>query len=314
MLDRNLEEAIYQMQKLNTENGVKQLVEEAAQLFANGRHMEAGALLEKAEAIMANRGVLAGTRPSSPPAGRNEHSKLEERAKVDDRAKVDEQAMANMAGKLADGLSKILTGAFQELERHIIGESRKISTSLEQQLERLQATVESLTQLNINFEQLTEAVALQKSAGAAMGQRHDQVSSQVTALQETTARHETELGALCGETTTLRAETVAIRGETAALRTEAKDFSTAITHQMDGVSTRLGLHHEELAGLKSNISDVSRKVAGFIERLDRQAEVIRSLNETQVRRAAALDELLGVLTRLKAPAESMVAMAAAGQL
>lgn len=314
MVDRNLEDAIFQLQKLNTENGVKQLVEEAAQLFANGRHMEAGALLEKAEAIMANRGALATTHPSSPPAGRNEQSKLEERAKVDDRAKVDEQAMANMAGKLADGLSKILTGAFQELERHIIGESRKISTSLEQQLERLQAAVDSLTQLKINFEQLTEAVALQKSAGAVLGQKHDQVSAQVTALQETTTRYETELGALRGETTTLRAETAAIRGEAAVLRTEAKDFSTTITQQMDGVSTRLGLQHEELAGLKSSVSDVSRKVAGFIERLDRQAEIIRGLNETQVRRAAALDELLSVLTRLKAPAESMVAMAAGAQL
>ena len=77
MLDRNLEEAIFQMQKLNTENGVKQLVEEAAQLFANGRHMEAGALLEKAEAIMANRGASAcGNRPSSPPVGRNEHKQI----------------------------------------------------------------------------------------------------------------------------------------------------------------------------------------------------------------------------------------------
>jgi len=312
---RNLEEAIFQLQKLNTENGVKQLVEEAAQLFANGRHIEAGALLEKAEAIMANRGThAAAIRPSSPPVGRSDQNKVEERGKVEERAKVDEQAMAHMAGKLADGLSKILTGAFQELERHIIGESRKISTSLEQQLERLQATVDSLMQLKVVFEQLTETVTQQKAASAALGQKHDQVSAQVASLQETAARYETELGALRGETTTLRAETVAIRGETAALKTETKDFSSTVTQQMEGVTARLGLHHEELAGLKSNISDVSRKVAGFIERLDRQAEVIRSLNETQVRRAAALDELLGVLTRLKAPAESMVAMAAGAQL
>jgi len=315
MPDRNLEEAIFQLQKLNTENGVKQLVEEAAQLFANGRHIEAGALLEKAEAIMANRGNHAtAIRPSSPPVGRTDQNKVEERGKVEERSKVDEQAMAHMAGKLADGLSKILTGAFQELERHIIGESRKISTSLEQQLERLQATVDSLMQLKAVFEQLTETVTQQKAASAALGQKHDQVSAQVVSLQETAARYETELGALRGETTTLRAETVAIRGETAALKTETKDLSSTVTQQMESVTARLGLHHEELAGLKSNISDVSRKVAGFIERLDRQAEVIRSLNETQVRRAAALDELLGVLTRLKAPAESMVAMAAGAQL
>jgi chromosome segregation ATPase len=307
MPDRNLEEAIFQLQKLNMENGVKQLVEEAAQLFANGRHIEAGALLEKAEAIVANRGAHTGAVHPSAPAGLKDQTKLGERAKVDERARVDEQAMANMAGKLADGLSKILTGAFQELERHIIGESRKISTSLEQQLDRLQATVESLTQLKVKFEQLTEAVTEQKSAGAAMGQKHDQVSAQVSVLQEATARHETELVALRGETASLRTETT-------GLRTEAKDFAAGITQQVDGVAGRLGLQHEELAGLKSNVSDISRKVAGIIERLDRQAEVIRALNETQVRRAAALDELLGVLTRLKAPAESMVAVAAAGQL
>ena len=113
MLDRNLEEAIFQMQKLNTENGVKQLVEEAAQLFANGRHMEAGALLEKAEAIMATRGtqLLPSALLRLRPAGAN-HIKVEERGKVDERAKVDEQAMAHMAGKLADGLSKILNRRF----------------------------------------------------------------------------------------------------------------------------------------------------------------------------------------------------------
>lgn len=315
MPDRNLEEAIFQLQKLNTENGVKQLVEEAAQLFANGRHIEAGALLEKAEAIIANRGAQTTTiRPSSAPVGLKEPNKLEERAKVDERTKVDEQAMAHMAGKLADGLSKILTGAFQELERHIIGESRKISTSLEQQLERLQATVDSLMQLKVNLEQLTQAVTEQKSTSAAMGQKHDQVSAQVATLQENTERHETELGALRGETTTLRAETQALRVEAGALRAEHQEFSAGIVKQMEGVSTRLDSHQEEVAGLKSSVSDVSRKVAAFIERLDRQAEVIRALNETQVRRAAALDELLGVLTRLKAPAESMVAMAAAGQL
>lgn len=308
MHDRNLEEAIFQLQKLNTENGVKQLVEEAAQLFANGRHMEAGALLEKAEAIMANHSALAGAHdPTSAPASHKPQ------AKADERVKVDEQAISHMAGKLADGLSKILTGAFQELEQHIIGESRKISISLEQQLDRLQATVESLAHLQVKFEQLTEAVAEQKSAGADIGRRHEQLSGQVAGLQEITARHETEIGTLRGEATTLRAETAALRGETQALRTEAKDFSTTIVQQVDSVSARLGLHQEELAGLKSNVSDISTKVAGIIERLDRQAEIIRALNETQVRRAAALDELLGVLTRLKAPAEPMVA-AAAGQL
>ena len=281
MSDRNLEEAIFQLQKLKPENGVKQLVEEAAQLFSKGRHIEAGALLEKAEAIMASpRPAACGKPPLSAPVGHRIRTKWRNAQKW--TSGKDEQAMANMAGKLADGLSKILTGAFQELERHIIGESHKISTSLEQQLHRLQATTDSLVQLKVKFEQLTEAVSEQKLASAAIALKQDQAVGKVTVLEENVARHETELSALRGETTTLRAETATLRADTGLLRTEAKDFSTVSAQQIDGVSARLGLHQEELTGLKSNVSEISRKVTGIIERLDRQAEVIRSLNETQV--------------------------------
>src|ERR1700686_1412274 len=78
MTDRNLEEAIFQLQKLNTENGVKQLVEEAAQLFANGRHIEAGALMEKAEAMMAtDKGQLVHSKPSTAAASPPDRPKLE---------------------------------------------------------------------------------------------------------------------------------------------------------------------------------------------------------------------------------------------
>ena len=301
MTDRNLEEAIFQLQKLNTENGVKPLVEEAAQLFASGRHIEAGALMEKAEAMIAAKSGKSAANAPAPPLTHP------------DRAKFDEQAMAHIAGRLADGLSKILTGAFEELERHVVGESRKLSISFEQQLDRLQASVDSLTQLQVKFEQVNDAVSQQRAAGEAIAQKYEQLSTGVTTLEGTSARHEKEIGALRGETTALRAEAGALRGETTALRTETKDLATSIAQQMDGLGARIGLHQEELTGLKSTVSEISRKVAGFIERVDRQGEVIRAITDTQVRRAAALDELLGVLTRLKAPAESMIA-AAAGQL
>jgi outer membrane murein-binding lipoprotein Lpp len=307
MTDRNLEEAIFQLQKLNTENGVKHLVEEAAQLFANGRQIEAGALMEKAEAMMASeRGQLLHQKPAAT-------ASQPDRPKSEERMKLDEQAMANMAGKLADGLSKILTGAFQELERHFVGESRKINTSFEQQIERLQSSINSLAQFEIKFEHLTESVSQQGLAGTAMAQKYEQVAAAVATLGDTCGRHENEIGAIRGEATALKTETTALRGETTVLRSDAKDFATVIVHQMDGLAARVGLHQEELSGLTSSVSDISRRVSGFIERIDRQGEVLRALNETQVRRAVALDEMLGVLTRMKGPAESVAAMAA-GQL
>jgi len=317
MTERNLEDAIFHLQKLNTENGVKKLAEEAAQLLADGRQIEASALMEKAEAMIA-------AKSGKPAPAENHYSSTpvipQEKPKVEEREKLAEQAMANMAGKLADGLAKILIGAFQELERHLVGESRKVSSSIEEQLGRLQSTIESFTQLQLKFEHLTETVSEQRSAGASIAQNHELVTASVRALEEVSARHEKEMGAiraesaaLRGEASAFRAEAGALRGETAALRNEAKDFSTVITHQMDGLSERIGLHQEELGGLKTTVSDILRKVSGFIERIDRQGEVLRALNETQVRRAAALDEVLGVLTRLKTPAEAIMA-AAAGQL
>jgi uncharacterized protein YoxC len=144
-------------------------------------------------------------------------------------------------------------------------------------------------------------------------QKYDQLAATVTALGETHGRHENEIGAVRGEVTVLKTDTTALRSETAALRNDAKDFTTVIMHQMDGLAVRVGLHQEELTGLTSTVSDISRRVSGFIERIDRQGDVLRALNETQLRRAAALDEMLGVLTRMKGPAEPVIAMAA-GQL
>jgi|SRR5579863_1129772 len=306
MTDRNLEEAIYQLQKLNTENGVKQLVEEAARLFASGRHMEAGALMEKAEAMIARQGNGDVTHTGSPtPATPSEPGK------AGDAAKMEEQVVVRVAVKLADGLARILSGAFQELERHVIGESRKLGVSFEQQLVRLQSTVDSLGQMQVRFDQVVESIAEQKSAVSAMGKMYDQLSGTVISLQEVSARHATELGTLRGEATALREETGGLRTETTRLRAEAKEFSTGLIQQMDGLSARVGLHQEELTGLKSTVSEISRKVAGFIDRVDRQSEVIRSLSDNQTRRAAALDEMLGVLTRLKTP-DPVAAAAAAG--
>src|SRR6185503_11822228 len=232
MTDRNLEEAIFQLQKLNTENGVKQLAEEAALLYADGHQIEAGALMEKAEAMMAaSKAGAAHASPHTPNAPANPRP---------ERSKAEEQAIASMAGKLADGLAKILLGAFQELEIHIVGESRRLSASFEQQLTRLHTAVESLGQLRVRFEHLGELVSEQQSNGLAIGQKYDQLSATVTSLQDSSTRHETEIDALRGETGSLREKADTLRGETTALRDDAKKFTTGIVQQMDGLAARLG--------------------------------------------------------------------------
>jgi chromosome segregation ATPase len=289
MTDRNLEEAIFELQKLNTDNGVQRMAEEAAQLFAAGRQIEASAVMEKAQAMLAVKSA------QSAPV---QNASQVMRPKSEERNKVDEQAMANMAARLADGLSTILTGAFEELERHILADSRKISSSFEQQLDRLQASVNSLEQLQVKFKDLSDAVSEVRTSASAASQKQDQFSMSLSALEAITARHEKEIGAL--------------RGDTTALRSEAQDYATVVAHQMDALSARIGLHQEDLTGLKSTLAEISRKMAAFGERVDRQSDVIRAITDSQARRAAAFDELLAVLTRLRAPVETAIT-AGAGQ-
>jgi hypothetical protein len=118
-----------------------------------------------------------------------------------------------------------------------------------------------------------------------------------------TARHETDLAAL-------RTESTAVRTELGTIRGEAKDFTTVIVQQMGSLSARMGSYQEDLTGLKSTVADISRRVGGAMERIDRQAEVLRALNETQVRRAVVLNELLNVIARMKETTEPAIAMAA----
>lgn len=76
--------------------------------------------------------------------------------------------------------------------------------------------------------------------------------------------------------------------------------SEALAGRCDALLRQVGLQQEEISALRSAAADISPKVATILERLDRQAEAIRSIYEAESTRAAAFDELAGVVGRLKA--------------
>ena len=279
-MERNLEEEIFQLQKLHLDPSVSQVVEEAAQLFAEGRHLEAGALIEKAEAMRAPVAESgAGGSPSSP---RNQEPAGQETQ--------EEQAVARLVSDVATGLTKVLVSAIQNLQQHIAGETQRLTSSFSQQLEKLQASVESLLPLKERIEQLTQTVHEQRSVGLAVQEKYEQLTATAAALEEANARHESELG---------------------VLRNETKKSSASTSQRLNALSARLGLQQEELSGLKSTVSEVSPRVAALVERLDRQAEAIRSFNEYHAQREAALDQLANALANLK---ESSTPVMPEGQL
>ena len=281
LADRNLEEQIFQWQRLDLDPLIKNVVDEAAQLLAGGRHLEAGALLEKAEAMRLAAGE-AKTQPAQPDSRGS--------ADLAGSQASDEQVLAQLASDLAsgiaNGIAKTLAGSIQNLQKHLVGETRRLSSSVDQKFEKLQATVERLLPLNERIEQVAEAVSAQRSAGLAIEQKYEQLTTATASLQEGDAQHQTAITALHGQ---------------------MQDLSASVSGEIATISTKLNVHDQELSAFRSTLSDLSPGVAKLIERLDRQAGVIRYLHEAQAHRENTLDQLVEALTRLKPshPAEAI---------
>ncbi len=191
----------------------------------------------------------------------------------------DDPAAARVIGKLATGLAGILVEAFRDLLARKADENRALSCSIEQQEDRLAAAAEGLIELSGRIERLAEGVSGQKSVGLATQQKCEHLTAGLESLWEANKRHESAA---------------------ADLRKEMQELSGSVTDRLDALLHRLGLQHEEISALKCTASEVSPRVAAIVERLDRQAEAIRSIWEAQVQREAALDDLVAALTRLKA--------------
>lgn len=236
------------MRRTTPDQSVQNVLDEAAQLMAQGRHIEAAALLEKAEAMSSTNG----------------HS--------------EERAINRVTGKLAASLAGVLANAFQELEDHLMAEGRKLNLSLQQQLEKLQSTVESLGELKAGFDQLSERVSKQEAAGASAREQQSQLSAEIGLLRQAEARQGSEI---------------------ADVRQR--------TEQMSGDINR---HEEELSTIKAAFADSKEKIAAMIGRIDQQAEVIRYLHEAETKRAMALEQALEVFAQLRTPMKALAQSAA----
>ena len=234
--ERSLEDEIFHLQKLDLRPPVRKVVEEAAQLFGDGRHMEACALIEKAQAMR--------TVEKSPeaPNGHGTEPPVREAA---------EDPVADLVNNLAKGLAEVLVGAIRGIEKHLTTETRALGASFQQQLERL-----------------TEMAVDQKSATAAASE----------SFRRAGERHDAELR---------------------DLRAQFQQFSSVTSERLDAVCSRAGVQQEELAALQTSVLGVSPRVTALVDRLDRQADAIRSMYDGQALRETVLDEVMGVLGRLK---------------
>ncbi|HLK46577.1 MAG TPA: hypothetical protein VKT49_00500 [Bryobacteraceae bacterium] len=146
-----------------------------------------------------------------------------------------------------------------------------------------------LDHLTERFDQLAEVVFGQQLVNGTTQERYEELCQAIAASRETQARQEADVRSLT-EGTRERMDWFAGRVE---------DLAAQVGEQREQVSS-LQTKVDGLAPLHSTVADLSSKMQGWCERLDKQGEVLHALSEAQNQRAAVLDEFLNVLGRLRA--------------
>src|SRR5262245_3522140 len=170
--DQNLEDRIYQLHKLSVDQGTRQVLEEATQLWSVGHHMEAAALVEKAEAMS----LLVSQQGAGP-------------KEVTPETLAAPPLAARLAADIANGLTSVLVRAIQDLERHITVENGRLTSTFGQRLDKLQTSVEGLQLLHERLGQLVHA-------GVQVQERFEQLVATTTCLREAHERLDTDMAAL----------------------------------------------------------------------------------------------------------------------
>jgi dGTP triphosphohydrolase len=174
------------------------------------------------------------------------------------------------ASTFASDIAQTLVSAFDSLSQHLAEENQKVNAAVQQQLQQMQVTIDSLKDLWAPVEQLMTAVSEQRRVSAAAIERLERLSSVAGLLQEADVRKRTEIETLRGENRELRAA--------------------------------VGSHGDELTPLKASVAETAVRVARMVELLNKQADVLSQLHQVETNRAAVLERAFADLSRAKSVA------------
>ncbi len=216
MTDRSLEDAIFHLRRTNPDQSIQKVVDEAAKLMAQGRQIEAGALIEKAEAMSGANG------------------RVEETVRVEENGRPQEKVMNRINEKLAGSLAEVLAGAFHELEQHMMDEGRKLTQSFQHQIDKLQTTVESLGALKESLETLAETVSQHKAASASQEQ-YNKLVAEIALLQKADSRQDSDIAEIRNKTAQISSEINRHQTELASLKAAVSDRSEKIASMIETI-------------------------------------------------------------------------------
>ncbi len=225
-------------------------------------------------------------------------------------------ALAPLVDKIAYSIARGLVVAVKELEDHIGNETRKVGDAVDRRLDTLQATLEDLSRfvgdqhatnaaVQDHLQQLAAGVresdARQAADSASLKDADAQQTSRLEALRVETTALSTSLSERIDLATSAQQESAAKQAaDLTALQTETRAFSQTVSERIDGVCKDLGIQQEDIAAIKETLGAFSSRVDALVERLDRQADAVRSMCTAYSQRETELEQLVDGLARLRA--------------
>lgn len=226
-----------------------------------------------------------------------------------------EQHIASETRKVGDAVERRLDTlqiSLQELSQ-FVGEQRSTNVAVQDQLQQL--TVAGAGLLETDARQVVELEAFRTEARESSASVSQRIDTATASLEESDARQASELEALRTRTGAFASSvseridvTVAALQESdarqaadlAALQNETRALSQAVSERIDGLCKELGVHQEDIAAVKATLCTFCSRVDALVERLDRQAEAVRSMCTAYSQRETELEQLVDGLARLRA--------------
>ena len=249
-----LQNSIIELQRQGFCADTRRLADEAAQLLASGRDIEATALVEKAQAI----------------AVPDAHPKENGVTRIDGPrgAGLEQTLISQVSSRLAQGITSLFTEAMEELYHGVGAQVDVAVRSLWDQLAEITTQLKTLPHLHKRVDRFEQDEA---ARARVTPEQWDGLSASVASLQEADQSR----------------------------KAEAEEFRQHVSIEIRTISGRAAAQEARLDALDHLVQSLSSKVMSVAEQTDRHTALIKTMQERQAHRAAALNGVLDGLAKLR---------------
>lgn len=216
----------------------------------------------------------------------------------------DYSSFGPLVNRIAFGIAREIAVAIKELEHHVETEVRKSGEAGERRLNSFQSELAEMSHLmeeHRSFggalrDQLQRLDAADAELRDAQGRQTAEMETVRTEVRESSGAVSARLDAI---TATLHEANSRQASEREALLNESRASLQPVWDRIEDLCRQIDAQQGDIATTKETLNSICSRIDGFVGRLDRQAEAVRSLHGACGQRDAELDQIVEGLARLR---------------